>query len=400
MSTPTPLSPEWCAHHFDHLAPEVGGALYETLAHMRSEHPVAYSDAWGGFWVVTRYEDVLRVAQDWQTFSSADGVTVPYGPSPYPAIPEMIDPPEHRAFKRLINAHFTPAVVAGHREATHRIISDLVDAFAERGECDFMAEFARPLPGIVFFELINAPAEELAEINRLATAASIPTRAGAREARATMLEWISAFADRRREQPPRGDVVDAILDADIDGRPVTREEVVGVIQLLLFGGLDTTAGALGQMMLRFCQDPAIPALLRERPELVPDAVEELLRLDAPFVFIARTATRDTEIGGQRIGKGEKVLISWASANRDEAEFRCPAAFDVERTSNRHLAFGAGPHRCAGSHLARMNVQLALDEVLSRLDDIRLQDGAEPVRFHSGFSRTPEAVPIAFSLRSG
>jgi cytochrome P450 len=224
----------------------------------------------------------------------------------------------------------------------------------------------------------------------------MPTNPGAREARQTMLEWIRDFAERRRCGPPRGDIVDAILTADIDGRPITEEEIVGVIQLLIFGGLDTTAGALGQIMIRFCREPEIPALLRQQPELIPEAVEELLRLDASFVFIARTATHDTEVGGQPIKKGERVLISWVSANRDEAEFTCPATFDLHRARNRHITFGAGPHRCAGSNLARLNLRVALDEIVRRLHDVQLQQGAEPIPFHSSFSRAPLTVPITFT----
>ncbi len=150
------VTPEWCAHHFNHLDPALGGELHGALDILRADHPVTWSDAWGGFWVVTRYADVLRVAQDWETFSSAQGVTVPYGPSPYPALPEMIDPPEHRIFKRLINAYLTPAVVAGWEDATRAIVRRLLDGFAAEGRCEFMEDFARPLPGLAFFELVTA----------------------------------------------------------------------------------------------------------------------------------------------------------------------------------------------------------------------------------------------------
>src|SRR5207344_404597 len=147
---------------------------------------------------------------------------------------------------------------------------------------DFMDAFAQPFPGLVFFDqFLHAPADELMEINRLAAIASTPYTQEAIEARINILGWIGEFADRRRDEAPKGDVVDAVLAAEIEGRPITREEIVGVIQLLLFGGLDTTAGALGMIMVRFCNEPAIPELLRARPDLVPDAVEELLRLDGP-----------------------------------------------------------------------------------------------------------------------
>jgi cytochrome P450 len=364
---------------------------------MRSDHPVARSEAHGGFWVVSRYEDVLRVAQDWRTFSSAQGVSVPQTKMVVRALPEHVDPPLHRTYKRLINAYFTPAVVAGYEAPTRDLVTRLIDEFVEAGECDFMADFARPFPGLAFFELVlNAPPDEVAAINELATTASVPTNPKARENWQAMFAWIKGFVDERRRRPPRGDVVDAVLAAEVEGRPITEEEVIGVVQLLILGGLETTAGALGQFMIRFAREPEIPASLRRRPELIPDAVEELLRLEPPFIAIARTATCDTEIGGQRIAAGDKVVIYWASANRDEVEFACPAAFDLDRPSNRHLSFGAGPHRCAGSNLARMNLRIAVDEVVRRLDGIALADTGGPIPFHSALNRAPLTVPITFT----
>ena len=260
-----------------------------------------------------------------------------------------------------------------------------------------MADFARPFPGLAFFDqVLNAPPEDVHAVNEAATSATLPTNPNRRESWQRMFTWITEFVARRRQEPPRGDVVDAVLAAEIEGRPITETEIIGIIQLLILGGLETTAGALGQFMIRFTRQPGIPALLRRRPELIPEAVEELLRLEPPFIAIARTATCDTEIGGQPVKEGEKVLIYWASANRDGAEFACPAAFDPERSSNRHLSFGAGPHRCAGSNLARMNLRVAVNELVHRLDDIRLDEDAEPIVFHSVLSRAPLAVPITFT----
>ena len=390
------LSAEWCAHSFDHTSPELAQNLHETLATMRADHPVAWSEEHGGFWVVTRYEDVLRVAQDWRTFSSAQGVSVPGTKMVVRAIPEHLDPPLHREFKRLINAWFTPAVVSRYEAPTRALVTRLIDGFVEAGTCDFLTDFARPFPGLAFFDLVlNAPPEEVAVINDQATSASVPNNPNAREAWAYMYRWISELLEERRGGSPEGDVIDAVLAAEIEGRPITEEEAIGVVQLLILGGLDTTAGALGQMMIRFCQDPEIPALLRREPERIPDVLEELLRLETSFVAIARTATCDTEIGGRKIREGDKVLIYWASANRDEDEFACPAAFDAERASNRHLTFGAGPHRCAGSNLARMNMRIALEEVVTRLQDVRLATD-EPIRFHSVLNRAPLSVPITFT----
>lgn len=379
---------------FDHLAPEHVEHLHESLATLRRDEPVLWSEAHGGYWMVTRYEDVLRVAQDWRTFSSAEGVNVPPPATPPNAIPEVMDPPRHREFKRLINAWFTPAVVAQQEDATRAVVTRLIDAFVEDGRCELMAAFARPLPGITFFEqVLHAPPEDVPRLAELATWASTPGHPKRADGWAGMAAWIEALIDTRE---PQGDVVDAVLAAEIEGRPITRHEVVGVIQLLIFGGLETTAGALGEIVLRFCRELAIPERLRAEPELLPAAVEELLRLHPPFVAVARTVTEDTELGGCSIRAGQRVLISWASANRDEGEFDRPDAFDPERASNRHLAFGAGPHRCAGSNLARMNLRIALEEVLARLHDLRLDGSAGPVHHHQVLNRSPEAVHVTFT----
>ncbi len=383
---------------FDYLSPDLAGTLHDTLATMRAQCPVAHSQLHGGYWIATRYDDVLHVAQDWRTFSSEHGVSVPGTTTMVvPAIPEHVDPPKHGEYKRIISPFFTPQAVARHEPATRQIVSRLIDAFVERGECDIMPAFARPFPGLAFFELVlDAPPDEAAHVNELSMAASTPTNPDKAAAWRALFDWIVEFVDERRARAPKGDVVDAILAAEIDGRPIRDDEVIGMVQLLILGGLDTTAGALGHFVIRFCHQPEIPALLRERPERVNDAVEELLRLDGPFVAIARTAMADTQLGGCPVQRGEKVLIYWASANRDEAEFDHPDRFDLDRASNRHIAFGAGPHRCAGSNLARMNLRIAVAELVRRLPDLRLQDGAEPLPFHSALNRTPLRVPVTFT----
>lgn len=396
-TTPGAPTDDWCADHFDYLSPDFSRALHPTLARMRQQCPVTRSDEYGGYWVVTKYEDVLRVAQDWETFSSQLGVGIRENKMSTPAIPEHIDPPLHRVYKRLINAYFTPAAVAPYEEPTRALVTRLIDGFVERGTCDFLTELARPFPGLAFFDLVlHAPSDEVAEVTELATNATLPTNPDTAACWAALTAWIAELVERRRREPPLGDVVDAIIHADIDGRPVTETEVRGLILLLILGGLETTSGALGQFMIRFCHEPSIPALLREKPELVPAAVEELLRLEGSFIGIGRTARHDAEIAGHRIAEGDKVLIFWASANRDEDEFPTADAFDPYRAKNRHITFGAGPHRCAGSNLARLNLRVAVHEVVQRLTDLELLTPAETLPFHTAFNRSPLSVPISFT----
>jgi cytochrome P450 len=379
----------------DHLSPELAATFHETMTELRATCPVAHSSMYGGFWIVTTYDDVLRVAQDWETFSSAYGLTVPVAPIVVRSVPVEVDPPIQRVYKRLINQYLTPAAVAPWEAGTRALANHLIDQFIEDGACDFMAAFARPFPAQAFFEFgINAPREEIQDVAYMAARASTPTDPEAAKCWAGLAAWVNDFLEKRRNDP-RDDLVDGLLHAQVEGRPITHDEVMGCLQLLILGGLDTTAGALAQMMVRFCGDPPLRIRLTEHPELLEAAIEELLRLDGPFISIARTATRDTELGGRSIKEGEKVILYWASANRDEREFPHADQFDLERGSNRHLAFGAGPHRCAGSNVARLNLRVALSELLPRLHDVALRDGAD-IRYHSTFTRWPYDVPITYT----
>jgi cytochrome P450 len=395
MSLPIgPFTEEWCSDHFDFTAPELGDHLYEVLGHMRAHCPVARTDAHGGQCLATRYRNVLEVAQDWRTFSN-----VSYGGDgpPVPLLPITIDPPLHTFHRRIVNSYFTPAAMGAIEDATRHQARRLIDNFVDTGACEFMEEFARPFPGLVLFhEIIHAPVDEIEAINEMATNAGIPGHPKEAEGWMGMVEWVGAFVTERRKQPSRGDVVDAIIGAEIDGDPLSDPEICGTLVLLIMGGLETTAGSLGHFFIRFAHRPDIPAMLRDQPELIPRAIEELIRLDVPFLHLQRRVASDAQIGGQKVRQGERVLISLAAANRDEDEFADPDEFILDRPKNRQIAFGVGPHRCVGSNLARMNLRVALEELLPRLDNIQLQQGSELIRYHNAFNRAPLTVPITFT----
>ncbi len=396
------LTDEWVTQHFDYLSEDLAPVLPETLARMRAQCPVAHSDAYGGYWIVTKYEDVLRVAQDWETFSSAHGLSVGGTGSSgvVRSLPVQVDPPEQRFFKKLINPFFTPKAIEPYEKPVRELCNRLIDAFIDDGTCDFMDAFARPFPSLTFFEqALGADPADLEHVAKMASVSSIPNHPESRECWMGLYQWVKALLEAREDGgTSRGDVVDAVLAAEKDGAPLPEADRIGIVQLLILGGLETTAGALGLMFHRFCAQPEIPALLRTRPDLIPRAVEELLRLDTSFLAVARTAMRDVELGGCPVKAGDKVLLYWASAGRDEDEFPNADTFDPERDRNPHFAFGAGPHRCAGSNLARLNLRIALEELLARLDDIRLADGAD-VHFHSTLTRAPLHLPITFTART-
>lgn len=390
---------EWCLRHFDHLSDDLAQDLPETMARLRERCPVTRSDAHGGFWVVSGHEEALKVAQDWGTYSSAHGLAITDLPAGMARnLPVQADPPEALIFKRLVTPYFSPAAIARWEKPTRDLANQLIDGFIAHGECEFMDAFARPLPSRSFFQhAINAPGEDLAEVSRLASKSSTPKDPDARECWTGLRAWVGDFLETRRGQEPRGDVVDAVIAATIDGRPITADEAIGAVQLLILGGLETTAGALGHTLIRLCADPGTQEDLRHHPERISAAVTEFLRLDPSFVSVGRTAVRDAELAGHLVKSGDKVLIHWASANRDAREFGDPDRFDPGRERNRHLTFGAGPHRCIGSHLARMNMRIALEEILRRMDDVKLTEGAE-IRYHAGLTRSPVTVPITFAPR--
>lgn len=393
------LDEVWCREHFDHMSHAFAQHFHETLRMMRSKCPVAHSDQHGGFWVVTKYEDVFQVAQDWESFSSAHGVSIPPGPIAVRNIPVEVDPPQQREYKRALNPLLTPVKVAAWEPTTRALVTRLIDEFVEAGECEFMHAFAHPFPALAFFDAaLDAPEEEIERVAYLASKSSSPYDPEAAACWLGLSQWIRELIEQRRSEradgePVRGDVVDGVMECEVEGRPMTDDEIIGSIQLLILGGLHTTTSALGMIMERFCRQPEIPAMLYEQ-ERIPAAVEELLRLDPPMIAIARTATRDAEVGGQHISAGDKVLIYWGSANRDSDVFDNPDEFDLDRSSNRHLAFGVGPHRCGGSNIARLNLRVALEEIVQRLPDVRLQ--TDEIEYEPSMSRGPVRLPIAFT----
>ena len=296
-----PFSDDWYAHHFDHVSPDLAQNLHETLATMRDRHPVAYSEEHGGFWVVTGYEDVLRVG--------AGLAHLQLGPRRVGAR----DQDGRQGHPRASRPPAAPRVQAPHQRLLHprgrgrlrgsrpgrSSPGSSTSSSSRAGATSWPTSPGRsPVSPSSSWCSTRRPttSPRSTRWRRVPRCRPTPTAAGPGR-RCT--RGSPSFVEARRHQPPRGDVVDAVLAAEIEGRPITEDEIIGVIQLLILGGLETTAGALGQFMIRFCREPEIPALLRAHPELIPDAVEELLRLEPPFIAIARTATSDTEIGGQR-----------------------------------------------------------------------------------------------------
>lgn len=392
---------EWLTRRFDPIDQARLQDPYPLYRELRERCPVAHSDAhMGGFWVLSRYEDVRRVALDAETFASGPGIAIPPLGNPLPMIPLEVDPPDHEPLRRLVSPAFAPARMRPVEASARSCARQLVDAFAARGECDLVTELAYRLPVLTIWQrpLLGEPLTEGLG-DWVATFQSWVhdfkhSQGRSAEAGATILAYVERVLDARRAEPA-DDIPSTLLNAEVAGRPLTREEQLGYLFILFTAGVETTAAALGSIFLFLAREPEVRARLAAEPELLDPAIEELLRFLGPVQAERRTATRDVEVGGCPIRAGESVLLLWNSAGRDEAEFADGETFVPDRFPNRHLSFGLGPHRCVGSHLARLTLRAAIQEVLERLPDYRVRDGAE-LRFSVGTNRSLVSLPVVFT----
>ena len=330
-----------------------------------------------GTWMVTRAFDMRTVLQDTDTFTSNRQFFSPLVGGTWPLIPLELDPPEHTKFRALINPMFGPKRMNAMLAVIRERAASMIDELRPRGSCDLMNDFAFPFAVGIFLQFLGIQTDRLKEFvdwgNKLLHA---PRSRERRAAAISIIEFLENLFERRRHEPT-DDVATLLVQAQIDGKPLTRDELRGYGVLLFVGGLDTVANALGFDFRYLAEHPEEQQRLRDHPELIPNAAEEMLRAYAT-VHMVRTARRDTELQGIKIKAGDRVTCSSMVANRDPLEFADPDRIDFEREVNRHVAFSYGPHRCAGSHLARREVIAALTEWLARMPPFRIKQGTAPI----------------------
>lgn len=366
--------------HLDHFSPEFAEDPWAVFADLRTRCPVAYSDTHGGFWVLSRYEDVKAAAIDDETFCSGQSVTVPAKPpGARLSLPIETDPPLANEYRRVLNPWFSPSSAERMEPAVRRFTDELIDAFITKGSCDLVADFTTPLPAMATLALLGLDPEDWTTYAPPIHAKTfwLPARTKTPEFAAMYSKIHERVTDemRARLAEPRDDMITALLHAEVGGRRLTMDELQDFIMLILHGGFDTTGSGIANALLWLEEHPAERAKLRDNPAMLPAAVEEFLRYQAPQPGLARVATRDVEVGGQRIQEGERVLLLWASANRDADAFDRADEVVLDRHPNRHMTFGVGLHRCLGAPLASMEMRVALERVLARLPDYRIDRDA-------------------------
>lgn len=397
---------------------------YPVFERLRAEAPMLWIESWN-CWLMTRAEDVDATIRDTRRFSSTERVArvirgVPgFEEGRFAAIYENFevgiaqqDPPAHGRLRSLVSAAFTPRRVENLRPRIQSLVDEMLAPHLGTGRLDLIADLADPLPAIVIAELAGFPVEDRLRfrdwtyrINNIffGSGATVAASGQADDANAAVLEaraWIGELVEERRARP-RDDLLTALAAAEHEGGRLSTAEMLSIAITLFLGGHDTTTGLIGLGMRALLQNPDQVALLRERPDLVPAAVEEMLRYDAPFQLNLRYVTGDVEVAGERIAQGSLVRQALGSANRDAARYEDPDRFWVERPAQRHFAFGLGPHFCLGAPLARLQGQVVVETLLRTLPGLRLADGpdAVPDMRPDITNRNLRSLPLAFDPSS-
>jgi len=387
------------------------GYPHDTWTRLRAEAPVAYFSPPGlePFWAITKHADIVEISKRPLKFSSAQGIMLRPAGVVFPPseMVVMLDPPRHGPMRRVANSGFTPRAVRGRRVDIERIAVETLDDAAlgpnVSGKLDFVERIAAPFPLGVIAWLLGVPRDDWDLLFRWTNEVigkddpeyrrpGESPGATSKRARGELHAYFDQLIAARRSNP-HDDLVSELIQAEIDGAPLTGEQLVSYCELLVEAGNETTRNAVSGGLLAFSEHRGEWEKLRERPELLPDAVEEILRWVSPISHFTRTATEDCELRGQTIRAGEQLALYFASANRDEEVFDDPFAFRVDRRPNPHLAFGFGEHFCMGAHVARVELETIFRHLLTRLDSFEVAGPVE--RLTSIVNGSIKHLPISY-----
>jgi cytochrome P450 len=391
MSERPPVK-DW-ATDFDHLRPEWVNDPFPIWDELRQRCPIAHTDRFMGVYLPTRYADVRAVAYDTEHFSSRRVIVREQPPPRIPAPPITSDPPEHRPARMVLLPPFTPDAMKRLEPRARALANELIDRFIDRGSCDAAREYAQEIPVRLIAHMLGLPEDDgdlyrkwIHEVLELGiTDISVALRASGE-----MQTYFMGYVQQRMEKPG-DDLISHLLEARPNGEPMSAEALIGSLRLLLIAGIDTTWSGIGSCIWHLAKTPADRRRLVAEPGLMPTAIEEFLRAYAP-VTMAREVVKETQINGCTFKPGQMVMLSFPAANRDPEMFEDADKVVIDRKQNRHAAFGLGIHRCVGSNLARLEMTVAVEELLKRIPEFSL---AGAVTWSEGTVRGPRQLPIRF-----
>ena len=385
------------ADKFDHTSEAMMRDPWDMLKMFRGQCPVAHSSLHGGFYFASTYDSVMKIVSDWETFSSADGVGIP--PQPFTMPPIELDPPRHTDFRRILNRLFTVKEVEKRRNDIEQQIHKLIDTFIERGAADIANELIRPLMPILVLPILGVPLEDqikvCAWIDHILFG-RVTDPAGVQRAGMEVAQYLHALASSRRGGPPdETNAMGLLLLGTAEGEPISDDEIARTITLVLFGGLDTSTAVMAESLLFLARNPDEKRKLRDGKYNWAVAIEEFVRITSPLVALRRTLTKETELAGTQLKKGDRILSLYGSANRDENKFVDADKCILDRSPNPHVGFGAETHFCLGRNLARLEIEVMLKVILARMYDFQVSDDFSP-EYVVGESRGMKTLPATFT----
>jgi cytochrome P450 len=380
--------------HYDINGRELRSNFDDIMDEM-TRCPVAKSVDGDGYWVLNSYSDVRAAAHDWETFSSREGF-IPNRPPGMSLTPPIdVDPPLHTDLRSVINPYLGPKNIRKHEPSIRRTANQLIDRFIERGEVEIVSEFGNALAGHVWCTVVaGMPAADMPFLQRAFQEGLHGPMEQRAEANARALNYAIEYIKIRSKEPSRGDIVDAILAFEAPGFDLGQKGLT--LGMLTQGGIGTSGGVIAGGLYYLARHLEDRRRLVSAPSLLPRAIEEFLRFYASAPQLGRKVLRDTEVSGVKIAEGDWVVLSYGAANRDPNIHSSAREIDIDRTPNRHLAFGAGPHRCAGSHLARLNLRIAFETFLARIPDFTTVPEEFEPDFEIGVTRDMVELPLGFA----
>ena len=386
----------------------VRGVPHDQFDLLRAEAPVYFhpEDNAAGFWCITRHDDLHKVSHEWEVFSSEWGITLHEAETTEQLEQQrmmmlMMDPPRHTRLRLLVNKGFTPRMVERLHDRVREVTRDIVEGIAARGECDFVVDAAAELPLQVIADLMGVPQEDRHKIfdwsNRM-IGGEDPEYGLSEEDRAMASMELYAYSSElaaQRRIDPHQDLISLLTQAEVEGEVLSDLEIDLFFLLLSVAGNETTRNLISHGIIALHENPDQLAKLRADHELMGSAIDEMLRWGTPVMNFRRTATHDTELGGQQIKEGDKVVFWHISANRDETVFDDPFTFDITRSPNEHMAFGSGgPHYCLGANLAKMEIRVMFEELLNRFPEFEITGDCP--RLRSSFINGIKHIPLRVS----
>ncbi|UJQ94862.1 cytochrome P450 [Mariluticola halotolerans] len=386
-------------HEFDADVPETFDSVHEMFRDLRGRCPVAHSADFEGFWVLTKYDDVINTLADADTYSTAIQNVVPRVATSGRRPPLHLDPPDHTPYRRAITPLFRTERMKALEPVVRKIVTDLLAPVVGQGEADICLDFSYKLPIHVLAEFFHIPPEQAEKIRDIGAdynrALQHKDMEKVQATSVFLYEVARDIIELRKVEPldPTIDPTSALLAARQDGEPLPEEMILGTIRQLLVVGIIAPTTFIGSMTIHFARHPEHHRMLKDDPSLVPAALEEMLRLYTPYRGFARTPKKDVTIRGRTIPKDEPIALSFTSANRDADAFENPDEFRLDRPEGRqHMAFGRGPHQCAGAPLARLMLRVTLEELIARTDGFEIT-GEIPMTTWPEYG--PLSVPVRF-----